>query len=356
LAGSIERKLTTIFCADVKGYSRLMDADEVATLERLKDYRSAMAGFIERHRGRVVSTAGDGLLAEFPSVVEAVQCAVESQRELAARNQPLPESQRMDFRLGINLGDVMVEGEDIFGEGVNIAARLQELAPAGGICISRTVHDQVRNKLTLGYHFLGGKKVKNIADEVPVYQVLLEPDAVGGAPEPVVEPPPAVPQSPSVDDGDPVLDRRRRSFIRLATRSGILLGFLLIVNLWTSPGYLWVIWPGLVIGCGLAWRALSVYGPGAYGKPGHDRIRHRQRGKIKGDVRFTEDTDLRGDIKGTATVAEGVALTMRGDISRDLILEKDADAYIRGDVGGDVINNGGRLDMRGTVKGTTRKG
>ena len=178
LADSIERKLTTIFCADVQGYTRLMDVDEVATLERLKDYRGAMSGFIERHRGRVVNTAGDGLLAEFPSVVEAVQCAVESQRELAARNQPLPAGQRMDFRLGINLGDVMVEGDDIFGEGVNIAARLQELAPAGGICISRTVHDQVRNKLTLGYHFLGGKKVKNIADEVPVYQILLDPDAV----------------------------------------------------------------------------------------------------------------------------------------------------------------------------------
>jgi len=354
LASSIERKLTTIFCADVKGYSRLMDTDEVATLERLKDYRGAMAGFIERHRGRVVNTAGDGLLAEFPSVVEAVQCAVESQRELAARNEPLADSERMDFRLGINLGDVMVEGDDIFGEGVNIAARLQELAPAGGICISRTVHDQVRNKLTLGYHFLGGKKVKNIADEVPVYQVLLEPDDVAVAPQPGGDPP--APESPSAGEDDSWQEARRRRFIQLATRAGILLGFLLIVNLLTSPGYLWVVWPGLVIGCGLALRSISVYGPGSRdaGRR-NDRIRHRQRGKIKGDIRFTEDTDLRGDVKGTATVAAGISLVMRGDISRDLILEKDADACIRGDVGGDVVNNGGRLDMRGTVKGTTRK-
>ena len=267
-------------------------------------------------------------------------------------------NQRMDFRLGINLGDVMVEADDIFGEGVNIAARLQELAPAGGICISRTVHDQVRNKLTLGYHFLGGQKVKNIADEVPVYQILLDPDAVAMAPEvrPEVLADPA-PNDPPVDDSDLALDRRRHDFVRFATKAGILVAFLLVVNLWTSSGHLWVVWPGLVIGCIVAMRAVPLYGPGARGSARRQaRVRHSQRGKIKGDVRFTEDTDLRGDIKGTATIAAGVAFTMRGDIARDLILEKDADACVKGDIGGDVINNGGRLDLRGTVKGKTRQG
>ena len=133
---AVSRKLTTILCADVEGYSRLMGGDEVATLDRLKQHRSAMAGLIERHRGRVVNTWGDGLIADFPSVVEAVQCAIETQRELATRNNGLPEPERMEFRIGINLGDVMVDGGDLYGEGVNVAARLQALAPPGGIVIS----------------------------------------------------------------------------------------------------------------------------------------------------------------------------------------------------------------------------
>ena len=137
----VERKLTTILCADVEGYSRLMDRDEVGTLEVLKRHRDALAGLIERHRGRVINTWGDGLIAEFPSVVEAVLCAVEAQKELRARNAGLPAERRLEFRVGINLGDVMVEGQDLYGEGVNIAARLQGLAEPGGIIISGTVHE-----------------------------------------------------------------------------------------------------------------------------------------------------------------------------------------------------------------------
>ncbi|MDH3912949.1 MAG: adenylate/guanylate cyclase domain-containing protein, partial [Rhodospirillales bacterium] len=174
---AVHRKLTTILCADVVGYSRMMEADEVATLETLKAYREAMAGFIARHDGRVVSTSGDGLLAEFASVVEAVQCAAEVQRELSARNAALGGERRMDFRIGVNLGDVIVEGDDLYGEGVNIAARLQGLAEPGGIDISGTVYDQVRNKLTLGYEFMGARTVKNISEQVPVYRVQL--DAAG---------------------------------------------------------------------------------------------------------------------------------------------------------------------------------
>jgi adenylate cyclase len=145
---SVERKLTTILCADVYGYTRLMEQDEAATLATLKLYRDAINGLIARHRGRVVSTAGDSLLADFQSVVEAVRCAIEIQQELAGRNGSLPDARRMAFRIGINLGDVMLDGGDLYGEGVNVAARLEALAEPGGICISRSVYDQVRNKLT----------------------------------------------------------------------------------------------------------------------------------------------------------------------------------------------------------------
>ena len=167
----VKRKLTTIFCADVVGYSRLMGADEHGTLKRLKECRELMQAFIERHHGRVVSWSGDAVLADFSSVVESVQCAVEIQRELKAQNDNVPESQRMKFRIGINLGDVMLDEHDIFGEGVNIAARLQGLATPGGILISGSVHDQVKNKLALGFSFMGHQQVKNISDQVPVFVV-----------------------------------------------------------------------------------------------------------------------------------------------------------------------------------------
>src|SRR6185436_7243793 len=139
---AVRRKLTTIFCADVVGYSRLMGVDETGTLKRLKECRELVAAFIDRHRGRVVSWSGDAVLADFGSVVEAVQCAVEIQRELKARNDDKTEGERMEFRIGINLGDVMIEDHDIFGEGVNIASRLQSLAAPGGILISGSVHEQ----------------------------------------------------------------------------------------------------------------------------------------------------------------------------------------------------------------------
>ncbi len=148
-------QVTTVLCADVKGYSHLMEMDEEATLETLTGYREAMTGLMERHQGRLVGTAGDSVLGEFPSVLEALQCAVEIQRELAARNSVLAGDRRMEFRIGLNNGDVMLEGDDIYGEGVNVAARLEESAEPGGICISCTVYDQVHNKLKLGYVYLG---------------------------------------------------------------------------------------------------------------------------------------------------------------------------------------------------------
>jgi adenylate cyclase len=177
-SSTVQRKLAAIFSADVKGYSRLMGEDEVATIRTLTAYREVMFALIQQHRGRVVDSPGDNLLAEFASVVDAVQCAVEIQKALKARNADLPASRKMEFRIGINVGDVIVEGERIYGDGVNIAARLEGLAEPGGLCISGVVYDQVENKLTelgLSYISLGEQTVKNIAKPVTAYQVTLEP-------------------------------------------------------------------------------------------------------------------------------------------------------------------------------------
>ncbi len=178
-AERFKRKLAAILSADVKGYSRLMGVDEEATLRTLQEYKEVMAGSIQHYRGRIVGTAGDSLLAEFDSVVDAVQCAVEIQQVLRAKNALLPENRRMEFRIGINLGDVIEEGDTIYGDGVNIAARLESLAEAGGICISESAYQQIENKLPLKYEYLGEHQVKNIAKPVKVYKAKLEPEGVG---------------------------------------------------------------------------------------------------------------------------------------------------------------------------------
>jgi len=170
-----KRKLAAILSADVKGYSRLMGEDEEGTIRTLKVYLEAITGFIQKHQGRVVGTAGDSVLAEFASVVDAVRCAVEIQEELKDRNKELPEDRRMEFRIGVNLGDVVEEGDNILGDGVNVAARVESLAEAGGICISGTVYDQIKNKLAFSYDFVGEQTVKNIKEPVRVYRVLMEP-------------------------------------------------------------------------------------------------------------------------------------------------------------------------------------
>jgi TolB-like protein/class 3 adenylate cyclase len=175
----VKRKLTAILSADVKGYSRLMGEDEKGTVHTLNAYKELMAGLIQHHHGRVVDAPGDNVLAEFGSVVDAVECAVEIQKELKTRNAELPENRRMEFRIGVNLGDVIEDGEQILGDGVNIAARLESLSEAGGICISGTAFDHVKNKLNLGYKYLGEQTVKNILEPVRVYRVLMEPEAAG---------------------------------------------------------------------------------------------------------------------------------------------------------------------------------
>ena len=172
---AFKRKLAAILSADVKGYSRLMGEDEEGTIRILNAYLEVITGFIQRHQGRVVTTAGDSVLAEFPSVVDAVRCSVGIQEELKDRNKELPEAKRMDFRIGVNLGDVVEEGDNILGDGVNVAARVESLADAGGICISGTAYDQVKNKLAFGYEYVGEQTVKNIREPVRVYRVLMEP-------------------------------------------------------------------------------------------------------------------------------------------------------------------------------------
>ena len=174
-----KRKLAAILSADVVGYSRLMGDDEEATIRTLKDYRETMKMLIEQHRGRIVDATGDNLLAEFASVVDALNGAVAVQNKLTELNTGLPEKRKMQFRIGVNLGDVVAEGNRIYGDGVNIAARMEGLASAGSICISGTVYDQVKNKLDLGYEYSGEHTVKNIIEPVRVYRVLLKPEAAG---------------------------------------------------------------------------------------------------------------------------------------------------------------------------------
>jgi adenylate cyclase len=172
----VKRKLTAILSADVKGYSRLMGEDEEWTVRTLSAYREIMRSLIQQHRGRIVDAPGDNVLAEFGSVVDAVQCSVEIQQVLRAKNAVLPENRRMEFRIGINLGDVIEEGEQIYGDGVNIAARLEGLADAGGICISESAYQQIENKLPLRYQYLGEHQVKNIAKPVRAYRAQIEPE------------------------------------------------------------------------------------------------------------------------------------------------------------------------------------
>ena len=163
---SVKRKLTAILCADVKGYSLMMGEDEVGTFNTLSDYLEIMSTIIAEHRGRVFSSPGDAVLAQFASVVNAVECAVEIQEKIETKNANVPEDRKMRFRIGVNVGDVIEKEKQIYGDGVNIAARLESIAEAGSICISGAAYDHVENKLGLEYKNLGEHNVKNIAKPV----------------------------------------------------------------------------------------------------------------------------------------------------------------------------------------------
>ncbi len=173
------RKLTAILSADVKGYSLLMADDESFTIKTLKEYRNLMSTLIQENNGRVVDAPGDNLLAEFSSAVDAVECAVEIQKQLKTKNDQLEEDKKLQYRIGVNIGDVVQDGDRIYGSGVNVAARIEGLADPGGICISRNAYGQIHDKLDLGYEYLGEHAVKNIKKAVRVYRVLLSPEDAG---------------------------------------------------------------------------------------------------------------------------------------------------------------------------------
>ena len=245
MSSPVQRKLTTILAADADSYSRVMEADEVRTLGALRAAREVFARFIERHHGRIANTAGDGLIAEFPSVVEAVQCAIEVQRELAA-----DEQSRLRFRIGVHLGDVLIDGDDLLGEGVNLAARLQSMAEPGGILISQQVYDQVQKKLSVGFEYLGEKRPKNFEESVAVYSVARSDTA------------PAEGKGKSRAARAAAKGAKPRGWpaiIGSAQRYAFLLAILLVIDLATGDPF-WVQWPALGLGIWLAFKALPLIG------------------------------------------------------------------------------------------------
>jgi adenylate cyclase len=251
----VKRRLTTVLCADVHGYSRLMEADEAGTLGTLRRCRTAIAGLVARHDGRIVNTWGDAVIAEFASVVEAVQCAVEIQQEVSNQDPDPPQAQPMRFRIGINLGDVMVDGSDIYGDGVNIAARLQELAEPGGVVVSSTVYDQVHNKLSVGFDCLGQQPMKNVAP-VTSYRVTTGGQAAGGRSFPADDSPPPRAEGVAASDagarriGDGYepspWTRVSDWFANLPRPLAMALtisGFLILINVFTGLHRIWFHWP-----------------------------------------------------------------------------------------------------------------
>src|SRR6516225_4320024 len=182
--GRVGRRLAAIVAADIAGFSRLMGLDEVGTARTLREHRAVTDALVAKHGGRIVKPTGDGVLLEFPSVVDAVECAVAVQAVIAERNHDVPEDRRMLFRMGINLGDILIEGDDILGDGVNVAARLESIAQPGGICISSSAYDQVRGKVTVDFTDLGEQFLKNIARPIRAYAVGLSANAHQIAPQP----------------------------------------------------------------------------------------------------------------------------------------------------------------------------
>jgi len=228
-AHSVERKLAAIFAADVEGYSRLMGQDEVGTLRTLTSYRVIVDRLIASHHGRIFNTAGDSVVADFASAVDAVQCAVAVQDSIARANADRPAGEQMRFRIGLHVGDIMVQGDDLFGDAVNIAARLEALAEPGGICVSGTVHDQIGAKLPLSLTDLGSQQVKNIAQAIRAYRVRGDTSPTDTSPVgsylPLPDKPSGkVPQEISIDSSlssvCPELRRKSCAGIHFESRSG----------------------------------------------------------------------------------------------------------------------------------------
>jgi len=259
MSTTVERKLTTILCADVAGYSRLMEQDEEGTLASLKSARTVFNSHITDHGGRLINMTGDAIIAEFPSVVNAVHCAVAIQNRMSELHAQNEFAVALHFRIGLNLGDVMIEGDDIFGDGVNIAARLEALAPTGGICISGTVYDHVKGKFPAGFDYLGERQVKNIDGAVSVYALQL----AGGE-----QPPPAATKDVGTEQPDETLEetelrrqvKRQADFYRRCAMMGALLLILFIINMLTSPGSLWFYWAAIPMIFNLTAAGFRVFG------------------------------------------------------------------------------------------------
>jgi adenylate cyclase len=252
----VKRRLTAVLCADAHGYSNLTGTDEAGTLGMLRRYRTAIARLVERHDGRIVNTWGDAVIAEFASVVEAVQCAVEIQQEISNDVSDLPQAPQMRFRIGVNLGDVMVDGSDIYGDGVNIAARLQELAEPGGVVISASVYEQVRNKLSLGFDCLGQRQMKNVAP-VTSYRVTMS----GRRSFPSDESPAGPAGAAAVSEAgvQRIFDRHEPPTWMRFVSDGLAnlprpiavsltaSGFLILINVFTGLHRIWFHWPVAVL-------------------------------------------------------------------------------------------------------------
>jgi adenylate cyclase len=294
MPSDIQRKLTTILAADAAGYSRVMEANEVEGLRALKAARAVFKKSIARHHGRIANTAGDGLIAEFPSVVEAVQCAIEVQRELG--DQPFDADLALNFRIGIHLGDVMIDGEDLLGEGVNLAARLQTMAEPGGILISRQVYDQVRGKLSVSIDYLGEKHPRNFTEGVEVYGIsIVDGDDLDNAdarvvlrepgrakapkaapaprhPMPQTAPPEAAQHSAAQTEApapskaaprhsDSALDKLEDSVKQRAKQFGLIFAGLFLIDIFTGRP-MRVQFPGLAMAVILALQAMPLWTEG----------------------------------------------------------------------------------------------
>jgi adenylate cyclase len=224
----VERKLAAIVAADIAGYSRLMGADEVGTLQVLKSHRKALIDpMIAAHHGRIVKTTGDGMLVEFASVVDAVTCSVAIQRGMINRNADVPEDKRIVFRVGINLGDIIVDRADIYGDGVNVAARLEALCEPGGLCISRAANDQIRDKLSLAFADLGEQTVKNIARAVGVYGLTAKDIA-------------ALPEEPAIESSEAAEAGPAKGMMATLRRPPLLLALAAIVLIALGSGIWWL--------------------------------------------------------------------------------------------------------------------
>ena len=307
-----KRKLTAIFSADVAGYSRLMGEDEEATIRTLTAYRDVMATLIQQYNGKIVDSPGDNVLAEFVSVVDAVQCAVAVQKEIKARNDGLPDNRRMRFRIGINLGDVIQDEDRIYGDGVNIAARLEGLAEPGGICVSKTAFDHIESKLPYGYECIGSQTVKNITKPVVAYRVLLEPRVT-------------------------VVSERKKERKAAPPRKKK------TIFVWVSAAFLVIVAIGIWY---YSWISTYV---------SHVSEKTEENGKksitIGGNKTFYENAEFKGKIGGNVIVSKGITIRFWGTIGGNVTLEPDAVFEIHGKIGGNLYNKGGKFLLDGKLGG-----